>query len=110
MVNWLDEKLWVKSHLKKHLGLPSSKVLFVDHHMAHAASALYSSPFTDAAILTLDGVGEWTTTSRGLGTADWGTGSGNSINLESELRFPHSIGLLYSAFTAFLGFHVNVGE
>lgn len=110
MVNWLDEKLWVKSHLRKHLGLPPSKILFVDHHMAHAASALYSSPFTDAAILTLDGVGEWTTTSRGHGTADWGTATGNSINLESELRFPHSIGLLYSAFTAFLGFHVNEGE
>jgi carbamoyltransferase len=110
MVNWLDEKLWIKSHLKKHLGVPSSKILFVDHHMAHAASALYSSPFHDAAILTLDGVGEWTTTARGHGTADWGTGSGNSINLDSELRFPHSIGLLYSAFTAFLGFHVNEGE
>lgn len=110
MVNWLDEKLWIKSHLRKRLGVNPSKILFVDHHMAHAASTLYSSPFTDAAILTLDGVGEWTTTARGHGSADWGTGSGNSINLDAELRFPHSIGLLYSAFTAFLGFHVNEGE
>jgi carbamoyltransferase len=110
MVNWFDEKLWIKSRIQRHLGIEPSKILFADHHMAHAASALFSSPFRDAAILTLDGVGEWTTTTKGYGRADWGDGSGNSITLTSEHRFPHSIGLLYSAFTAFLGFQVNEGE
>jgi carbamoyltransferase len=103
MVNWFDEKLWIKSRIQRFLDIPPSRILFVDHHMAHAASTFFSSPFEDAAILTLDGVGEWTTTAKGMA-------SGNSISLGMEQRFPHSIGLLYSAFTAFLGFQVNEGE
>jgi carbamoyltransferase len=110
MIAWFDEKLWIKSRLMSHLGLPAEKVLFVDHHIAHAASAFFCSPFKEAAILTVDGVGEWTTGTMGMGTASWDGQGKNTIKLPKEMRFPHSLGLLYSAFTAFLGFEVNEGE
>jgi len=110
MIAWFDEKLWIRSSLMRHLGLPAEKVLFVDHHMAHAASAFFCAPFKEAAVLTVDGVGEWTTASLGTATADWDGRGANSIRLTHEMRFPHSLGLLYSAFTAFLGFEVNEGE
>jgi carbamoyltransferase len=103
MVTWLGDKLWVKHLLLKELGVPSSKVLFSEHHLSHAASSFYCSPFEEAAILTVDGVGEWTTAAVGIG-------KGTDIKLIKEIRFPHSLGLLYSAFTAFLGFEVNEGE
>jgi carbamoyltransferase len=110
MATWFSEKLWVKSHLIDALDVPASKILFVEHHLSHAASAFFCSPYKDAAILTLDGVGEWTTTALGRATADWGDGGRNQIVLDREIRFPHSLGLLYSAFTAWLGFQVNNGE
>lgn len=114
MATWFSEKLWIKSHLLGKLNIPAKKLLFVEHHLSHAASAFFSSPFKESAILTIDGVGEWTTTALGRATADWGDGgrnSGrNSISLEQEIRFPHSLGLFYSAFTAWLGFQVNNGE
>ncbi len=110
MVTWFDQKLWIKSMLAEKVGVSEDKVLFTDHHMSHAASALFCSPFEEAAILTVDGVGEWTTTTLGRGTASWTDGSRNQITLFAEQRFPHSIGLLYSTFTAFLGFEVNEGE
>lgn len=110
MVAWLNEKLWVKSIMMDKLGMPAEKVLFVEHHLSHAASAFFASPFVEAAVLTIDGVGEWTTTALGRATASWEDGTVNRIDLTSELRFPHSLGLLYSAFTAWLGFEVNEGE
>ena len=110
MVAWLNEKLWVKSIMMDKLELPAEKVLFVEHHLSHAASAFFASPFEEAAVLTIDGVGEWTTTALGRATASWEDGTLNRIDLTSELRFPHSLGLLYSAFTAWLGFEVNEGE
>ncbi len=110
MVAWFDQKLWIKSLLAEKVGVTEDKVLFTDHHMSHAASALFCSPFEEAAILTVDGVGEWTTTTLGRGRASWADGGQNEIDLFAEQRFPHSIGLLYSAFTAFLGFQVNEGE
>ncbi len=100
---WLGDKLWIKSLIQDRVGVEFDRILFDEHHASHAASAYYPSPFNDAAILTLDGVGEWT-------TAAFGIGEGNSIKLLKEMRFPHSLGLLYSAFTAFLGFEVNEGE
>ncbi|HCR19800.1 MAG TPA: hypothetical protein DIU35_20175, partial [Candidatus Latescibacteria bacterium] len=103
MITWLVDKLWIRHHIEHELGVPKDKVLFTQHHLAHAASAFLVSPFDEAAILTVDGVGEWA-------TATYGTGKGNEINLFKEIRFPHSLGLLYSAFTAFLGFEVNEGE
>jgi carbamoyltransferase len=103
MHRWLGDKLWVKSLLRRELGLPGSKVLFCDHHMSHAASTFFASPFDEAAILTVDGAGEWS-------TATLGTGRGTRIEIERELRFPHSLGLLYSAFTAYCGFEINEGE
>jgi carbamoyltransferase len=103
MVNWLGDKLWVKSLIQKRLGMAPSKILFSEHHLSHAASAFLCSPFSEAAILTVDGVGEWTTASLGIGRD-------TEIKLLKEIRFPHSLGLLYSAFTAFLGFEVNEGE
>jgi carbamoyltransferase len=103
MVTWLGDKLWVKSMLKDRLGVEEKRILFTDHHLSHAASAFYPSPFEEAAILTVDGVGEWA-------TASMGTGRGSQIKVTNEIRFPHSLGLLYSAFTAFLGFRVNNGE
>ncbi len=111
MTTWFDEKLWVKSKLQTAIGVPPSKILFVEHHLSHAASTMFCSPFEDAAVLTVDGVGEWTTASMGQATANWnGASKPNQISLDRELRFPHSLGLLYSAFTAYLGFRVNNGE
>ncbi|MCY3797321.1 MAG: hypothetical protein OXG84_05910 [Chloroflexi bacterium] len=112
MMTWLSDKLWVRSHIARGLGVPYDKVLFCDHHMSHAASAFYACPFKDAAILTVDGVGEWTTTTLGVGKSALGEDSEEppSIELFEEQRFPHSLGLLYSTFTAWLGFRVNNGE
>ncbi len=103
MITWLGDKLWIKHLLQKQLGVDSSKILFSEHHLSHAASSFYCSPFKESAILTVDGVGEWT-------TATIGIGRGTDIQLMKEIKFPHSLGLLYSAFTAFLGFEVNEGE
>ena len=110
MIAWFDGKLWIKSLLVEKIGVPTEKVLFVDHHMSHAASAFFCSPYDEAAILTIDGVGEWTTATMGRAKADWNGSGENRITLSREMRFPHSLGLLYSAFTAFLGFQVNEGE
>jgi len=110
MITWFKDKLWIKGLIQNKLGVPASKILFTDHHMAHAASAFFCSPFKQAAMLTIDGVGEWTTASIGRGVAAWDGAGKNSIELNKEMRFPHSLGLLYSAFTAFLGFEVNEGE
>ncbi len=104
---WLREKLFIKKQLRKHFR-PAGKhattpLYFPEHHLSHAASAFYPSPFEEAAILTVDGVGEWATTTISHG-------SGRHIKILKELRFPHSIGLLYSAFTYYLGFKVNSGE
>jgi carbamoyltransferase len=101
---WLKKKLHIPKAIRKVLGKQYKKrVVFTEHHESHAASAFFPSPFADAAIMTLDGVGEWA-------TATIGTGHGNRIELTRELRFPHSLGLLYSAFTYFCGFKVNSGE
>jgi carbamoyltransferase len=110
MAVWLPEKLWIKAKLQSHFGLKGDRIMFCDHHMAHAASAFYCAPYEDAAVVTVDGVGEWTTTTIGKGVADWSGQGRNEITLLEEHRFPHSLGLLYSAFTAFLGFKVNEGE
>jgi carbamoyltransferase len=110
MIAWFNQKLWIRGQIVRHLGIPQNHVLFAEHHTSHAASALYCSPFEGAAILTVDGVGEWTTATIGQGRADWTDGQDSAINLAGEIRFPHSLGLLYSAFTAFLGFEVNEGE
>jgi carbamoyltransferase len=103
MISWVLDKLWVASTLESQLGIKKDKVLFSEHHLSHAASAYLCSPFEESAILTVDGVGEWV-------TATCGIGKGNDIRLFKQMDFPHSIGLLYSAFTAFLGFEVNEGE
>ena len=100
---WFREKLHLPRELRRGLAGYDRRFVFAEHHESHAASAFYPSPFDEAAILTLDGVGEWATTSYGIGR-------GNRIELHGELRFPHSIGLLYSAFTYFAGFRVNSGE
>ncbi len=110
MLAWLPEKLWVKSLIQTRLKIDPKKILFCDHHMSHAASAFFCSPYDEAAILTVDAVGEWTTTTLGRATANWNGKGTNQIELFAEQRFPHSLGLLYSAFTAFLGFKVNEGE
>lgn len=112
MIAWLTDKLWVRSHVARGVGVPFDKVLFCDHHMSHAASTYLASPFKDAAILTVDGVGEWTTTTLGVGKSSLGDAgdSAPTIELFEEQRFPHSLGLLYSTFTAWLGFRVNNGE
>ncbi len=99
---WLRQKLWIKSIIQKELKF-SGEVLFVEHHLAHAASAFLVSPFKEAAILTVDGTGEWATTACGYG-------SDSEVKLIKEIHFPHSLGLLYSAVTAYLGFKVNNGE
>uniref|UniRef100_A0A832DN11 Carbamoyltransferase n=1 Tax=Ignavibacterium album TaxID=591197 RepID=A0A832DN11_9BACT len=99
---WIKEKLWMKEMIKDKLGY-EGKVVFPEHHESHAASAFYPSPFQKAAIITMDGVGEWTTTSFGIGDA-------NDIQLLADIKFPHSLGLLYSAFTYYTGFKVNSGE
>ncbi len=102
MQTWLSEKLWVRSRIRKRLGY-SGPILFGEHHLSHAASAYFPSPFAEAAVVTADGVGEWSTTTLGVG-------QGIDLELTHELHFPHSLGLLYSAFTAYLGFEVNEGE
>ncbi len=103
--SWLGEKLNLRKTIREELpGLsPGCPILFTEHHQSHAASAFYPSPFSEAAILTIDGVGEWATTTIGMG-------QGNTITLLKELRFPHSLGLLYSAFTSYCGFRINSGE
>jgi len=103
MLAWLGDKLWLKNLIKTKVGVDENKILFSEHHLSHAASAFYASPFEEAAILTVDGVGEWTTAAMGLG-------KNTDIKLFKEMKFPHSLGLLYSTFTAFLGFKVNNGE
>ena len=101
---WLHHKLHIPREIKRGLGGAfRGKILFSQHHLSHAASAFYPSPFERAAILTIDGVGEWSTTTIGKG-------AGNKIEILKEIRFPHSLGLLYSAFTYYLGFTVNSGE
>src|SRR6266481_1612099 len=106
---WLREKLFQKSLLKRQLKAyaPSydweGRLLFAEHHQSHAASAFFASPFQEAVVLTMDGVGEWATTSVGFG-------SGNRLEMQREIHFPHSLGLLYSAFTYYTGFKVNSGE
>src|SRR5688572_14276239 len=99
---WLGEKLWTRETIERETGFDGT-ILFTEHHESHAASAFFPSPFESAAILTIDGVGEWATSSFGIG-------KGNTVELFGELRFPHSLGLLYSAFTYFCGFKVNSGE
>ena len=107
MPMWIKEKLFMRSMLRDALKefspADEKPIYFPEHHLSHAASAFYPSPFEEAAILTIDGVGEWTTTSIGRGR-------GNSIEVLREIHFPHSLGLLYSAFTAYCGFKVNSGE
>jgi len=100
---WLHKRLWVKEEIKKHLGGYKGKIYFPEHHLSHAAYTFFTSPFTEAAILTVDGVGEWTTTS--IGTA-----KDTKIQLTEDIRWPHSLGMFYSAFTYYLGFKVNEGE
>jgi carbamoyltransferase len=103
MVSWMIDKLWVSTTLQSDLGISKEKILFSEHHLSHAASAFLCSSFEEAAILTVDGVGEWV-------TSTYGVGRGTDIRLFKQMEFPHSLGLLYSAFTAFLGFEVNEGE
>ena len=101
---WLKQKLYLRREIRRHLPeLTRGRILFTEHHESHAAAAFFPSPFERAAILTLDGVGEWA-------TASYGVGEGNRITLHREMHFPHSLGLLYSAFTYYCGFKVNSGE
>ncbi|HWR73701.1 MAG TPA: carbamoyltransferase N-terminal domain-containing protein, partial [Nitrospirota bacterium] len=100
---WLKQKLWMSDLIRKELGKFHGELLFPQHHESHAASAFYPSPFEEAAFLSVDGVGEWATTS-------WGVGRGSQVAIHDELLFPHSLGLLYSAFTYYTGFKVNSGE
>ncbi len=100
---WLKDKLFTRDLILRELGGFAGEVLFAEHHESHAASAFYPSPFAEAAVLTLDGVGEWA-------TASWGVGRGKDLELCAELRYPHSLGMLYSAFTYYTGFKVNSGE
>lgn len=99
---WIKKKLWIREYIKDELQF-DGKILFPEHHLSHAASAFFPSPFKDAAFITMDGVGEWATTS-------YGVGNGNNIELQADIKFPHSLGLLYSAFTYYTGFRVNSGE
>ena len=108
MKNTLGEKLWIKGIIASHLGIPGKKILFTEHHQSHAAAAFLAQPARRAAILTADGVGEWATLSLGVGEKK--TDGKVEIKLLRELHFPHSLGMLYSTFTAFLGFEVNEGE
>ncbi len=103
MKKWFFDQTWIKSHIVSRLRIPAAKVLFSEHHLSHAASAYFVSPFLESAVLTIDGVGEWTTVA-------WGVGKDKAIDLKEEIRFPHSLGLLYSAFTYFCGYEVNDGE
>src|SRR5881394_3921171 len=99
---WLREKLWIREQVAKELAF-GGKVLFTEHHESHAASAFFPSPFESAAVLTMDGVGEWATSS-------YGVGRGRDLELLAELHYPHSLGMLYSAFTYYTGVKVNSGE
>ena len=99
---WIKKKLWLKELIKSELNY-SGKIIFPEHHESHAASAFFPSPFQEAAFITMDGVGEWATSSIGIG-------KGNTIDLIADIQFPHSLGLLYSAFTYYTGFRVNSGE
>jgi len=99
---WLKEKLWIPSVIARELGY-EGEILFAEHHQSHAAAAFLPSPYEEAAILTVDGVGEWATATEAIGR-------GNQIEMVREIRFPHSLGLLYSAFTYYLGFKVNSAE
>lgn len=99
---WIKKKLWIKSLIQEELDF-EGEILFPSHHQSHAASAFFPSPFQEAAFLTIDGVGEWTTSS-------FGVGKDNQINILADIKFPHSLGLLYSAFTYYTGFKVNSGE
>lgn len=100
---WLKDKIWIKAKIASSLNISPKKIIFSKHHLSHAASAYYTSPFKNAALFTCDGVGEWATTT-------WGKAKDNQIYLEHEIKFPHSLGLFYSTFTQFLGFEVNEGE
>ena len=100
---WLHKRLWIKNDITKLLKGFKGDIIFPEHHMSHAAHTFYTSPFDESAILTVDGVGEWTTTS-------FGHAKNNSIKLTNDIRWPHSLGLFYSAFSYFLGFQVNEGE
>ena len=102
MPPWIKQKLFIRTFIEDKLQA-EGKILFCEHHLSHAASAFYPSPFKEAAVLTIDGVGEWA-------TASYGQGQANKLDLESEIIFPHSLGLLYSAFTYYIGFRVNSGE
>jgi len=99
---WLKQKLWMGDLIRDEIGF-DGELLYPEHHQSHAASAFYPSPYQRAAVLTIDGVGEWA-------TASWGVGHDNQLDLQAELKFPHSLGLLYSAFTYYTGFKVNSGE
>jgi carbamoyltransferase len=103
MKEWFFDKLWIKSHIITQLNINPKKLLFCEHHLSHMASSYFCSPFEKAAVLSIDGVGEWTTTS-------WGIGNDTRIDIKEEIRFPNSIGLLYSAFTVFTGYEANEGE
>lgn len=103
MPQWIRKKLWMPDLIMRELDGFQGKILYPEHHESHAAAAFFPSPYDSAAILTIDGVGEWTTTS-------FGSGHSNTIDLHSEIHFPHSLGLLYSAFTYYTGFKVNSGE
>ena len=100
---WLHKRLWIKEEIKKHMRGYQGDIIFPEHHMSHAAHTFFTSPFDEAAILTVDGVGEWSTSS-------FGSAENTSIKLTNDIRWPHSIGMFYSAFTYFLGFKVNEGE
>jgi carbamoyltransferase len=102
MSSWAGDKLWLSNTIRRHLGW-DGKILYTEHHEAHAASAFFPSPFQRAAVLTMDGVGEWATTT-------WGVGEDHRLDLREKIAYPHSLGLLYSAFTYYLGFKVNSGE
>jgi carbamoyltransferase len=106
--NSLGEKVWIRGIITSHLGVPRRKIVFTDHHASHAAAAFLAAPSRRAAILTADGVGEWATLTTGRGTR--GEDGSAGIRLEREIRFPHSLGMLYSTFTAYLGFAVNEDE
>lgn len=99
---WIKQKLWIRDVIQKNIRF-NGKILFPEHHESHAASAFFPSPYQEAAFLTIDGVGEWT-------TASFGIGKDNTLEILSEIRFPHSLGLLYTAFTYYTGFKVNSGE
>jgi carbamoyltransferase len=107
MKNMLGEKAWVRGIITSRLGVPGRKILFTEHHQSHAAAAFLTAPTSQAAILTADGVGEWATLT--VGTGERGP-QGTRISIDREIRFPHSLGMLYSTFTAYLGFAVNEGE